>query len=134
MLSSKHCKNRVERLRLSLLVTSHRAAAARLRNVIERYRLLADRARETEHAPVDQAHAAIRQLAELVLRSSLSESKVVFRPLRIDAPRQRQPNISAAKQAPARPPTSELERHLERTIRYYRQQIPLSHSGSSLIH
>src|SRR5579863_792748 len=116
MLSPKHCKNRVEALRFSLLVTSHRASAARLRNVMEKYRLLADRAREMEPAPVDEAQAAMRRLAELILSSVRSERKVVFKPLRIDDLRRRQPDMLLPKQARALPPpVSEPEKHLERT-------------------
>lgn len=134
MLSSKHCKSRAEALRFSLLVTSHRAAAARLRNAIEKYRLLAERARQMEPPPVDEAQAAIRHLAQLVLSAGHSKSKFVYKPLRIEAQRQRQLNVSPAKQALPWPPTSDLEKHLQHTILYYKQQIPPSHSRRELVH
>jgi hypothetical protein len=48
MLSSAHCRYRVERLRLVLLVTTDPTAALRLRDIIARYRALADRARRAQ--------------------------------------------------------------------------------------
>jgi UDP-glucuronate decarboxylase len=44
----------------------------------------------------------------------------VFKPLPSDDPRQRQPNISLAKEVLGWSPTTELEEGLERTIKYFR--------------
>ena len=60
------------------------------------------------------------QLAELVLKMTASKSKLVFKPLPSDDPRQRQPNISLAKEVLGWQPTTELEAGLERTIKYFR--------------
>ena len=60
------------------------------------------------------------QLAELVLKMTASRSKLVFKPLPSDDPRQRQPNISLAKEVLGWQPTTELEAGLERTIKYFR--------------
>jgi UDP-glucuronate decarboxylase len=60
------------------------------------------------------------QLAELVLKMTSSRSKLVFKPLPSDDPRQRQPNISLAKEVLGWSPTTELEEGLERTIKYFR--------------
>jgi UDP-glucuronate decarboxylase len=63
------------------------------------------------------------QLAELVLKLTGSKSKLVFKPLPSDDPRQRQPDISLAKQVLGWSPTTELEQGLERTIRYFRDEL-----------
>jgi UDP-glucuronate decarboxylase len=63
------------------------------------------------------------QLAELVIKLTGSKSRVVFRALPSDDPRQRQPDISLAKQALGWSPTTELEQGLERTIRYFMDHI-----------
>ena len=60
------------------------------------------------------------QLAELVLKLTGSKSQLVFKPLPTDDPRQRQPDISLAKQVLSWSPTTELEQGLERTIRYFK--------------
>jgi UDP-glucuronate decarboxylase len=62
----------------------------------------------------------IAQLAKLVLQMTGSKSRLVFKPLPSDDPRQRQPNISLAKEVLGWSPTTELERGLERTIRYFK--------------
>ena len=62
------------------------------------------------------------ELAELVLKMTRSKSKLVFRPLPSDDPRQRQPDISLAQELLGWSPTTELEQGLERTIRYFRDR------------
>jgi UDP-glucuronate decarboxylase len=59
------------------------------------------------------------ELAELVLNLTGSKSKLVFKPLPSDDPRQRQPDISLAREVLGWSPTTELEQGLERTIRYF---------------
>ena len=56
------------------------------------------------------------ELAELVLKMTRSKSKLVFKPLPSDDPRQRQPDISLAQELLGWSPTTELEQGLERTI------------------
>jgi UDP-glucuronate decarboxylase len=63
------------------------------------------------------------QLAELVLKMTASKSKLIFKPLPSDDPRQRQPNISLAKEVLGWSPTTELEPGLERTIKYFRDSV-----------
>jgi UDP-glucuronate decarboxylase len=60
------------------------------------------------------------QLAQLVIRLTASRSKLVFKPLPSDDPRQRQPDISLAKEALDWVPTIQLEEGLERTIAYFK--------------
>ena len=62
------------------------------------------------------------ELAELVLKMTRSKSKLVFKPLPSDDPRQRQPDISLAQELLGWSPTTELEQGLERTIRYFRDR------------
>jgi UDP-glucuronate decarboxylase len=62
------------------------------------------------------------ELAELVLKLTGSKSKLVFKPLPSDDPRQRQPNISLANEAFGWSPTTELEQGLERTVRYFKDR------------
>jgi UDP-glucuronate decarboxylase len=66
------------------------------------------------------------QLAELVIRLTRSKSKLVFKPLPSDDPRQRQPDISLAKEVLGWLPTTELEQGLERTIRYFRDRTDVT--------
>lgn len=61
----------------------------------------------------------IRQLAELVIELTGSKSKLVFHPLPIDDPKQRQPDISLAKRLLNWEPNISLETGLKRTIGYF---------------
>jgi UDP-glucuronate decarboxylase len=65
----------------------------------------------------------IRELAELVVKMTRSKSKLVFKPLPSDDPRQRRPDISLATEVLGWSPTTDLERGLERTIRYFKDQL-----------
>ena len=65
----------------------------------------------------------IRQLAEEVLNLTGSKSQLVFKPLPIDDPKQRQPDIALAKKALDWSPSVELKRGLEKTISYFRVQL-----------
>jgi UDP-glucuronate decarboxylase len=61
----------------------------------------------------------IVQLAETVKRLTNSSSKIVLKPLPSDDPKQRQPDISLAKQQLAWQPTVELNKGLAKTIDYF---------------
>jgi UDP-glucuronate decarboxylase len=61
----------------------------------------------------------IRQLAEKVIDMTGSQSKLVFRPLPSDDPRQRCPDITLAKQALGWEPKVRLEEGLVNTISYF---------------
>ena len=63
------------------------------------------------------------ELAERVLRLTGSKSKLVFMPLPQDDPKQRQPDITRAKELLNWEPTVALEQGLERTIAYFRTVI-----------
>lgn len=60
------------------------------------------------------------ELAELVIRLTGSRSKIVHQPLPSDDPRQRQPDISYAKDTIDWQPTVPLEEGLVRTIAYFK--------------
>jgi UDP-glucuronate decarboxylase len=61
----------------------------------------------------------IRELAEKVIALTGSSSKLVFRPLPQDDPRQRRPDISLAKQTLDWQPSIQLEEGLSNTIAYF---------------
>jgi UDP-glucuronate decarboxylase len=66
----------------------------------------------------------IKQLAEKVLETLPdSKSKIVYKDLPQDDPRQRQPDISLAKQKLGWTPEIELEAGLDKTIAYFRQIV-----------
>lgn len=60
------------------------------------------------------------ELAELVLKLTGSSSKLIFEPLPSDDPKQRQPDITKAKQALGWEPKVKLEDGLKETIAYFR--------------
>ncbi|MBF9046474.1 NAD-dependent epimerase/dehydratase family protein [Rhodobacterales bacterium LSUCC0031] len=66
---------------------------------------------------------SIIQLAETVLSLVGGRSKLVFKPLPKDDPKQRQPDISKAKSSLGWEPQVSLEDGLARTIDYFRRQI-----------
>lgn len=61
------------------------------------------------------------ELAENVLRLVGSQSKLTFRPLPMDDPRQRQPDIALAKEKLGWEPKVRLEDGLKETISYFRK-------------
>lgn len=60
----------------------------------------------------------VLELAERVIRMTGSTSKIVFKPLTTDDPKQRQPDIKLAKEKLGWQPTVELEDGLKRMIEY----------------
>jgi UDP-glucuronate decarboxylase len=63
------------------------------------------------------------QLAETVLRLTGSRSKLVFKPLPSDDPKQRRPDISMAQAQLGWQPQVSLEDGLAPTIAYFRQLL-----------
>jgi UDP-glucuronate decarboxylase len=63
----------------------------------------------------------IRQLAETVVSMVGGRSKLVFKPLPQDDPKQRQPDIALARRELSWEPRVGLETGLERTITYFRE-------------
>jgi UDP-glucuronate decarboxylase len=62
----------------------------------------------------------ILELAEKVIRMTQSRSRIKFKPLPKDDPRQRQPDIALAKKRLKWKPTVALDDGLKETIRYFR--------------
>ena len=62
----------------------------------------------------------VLELAERVIRMTDSTSKIVFKPLPTDDPKQRQPDIKLAKEKLGWQPTVELEDGLKRMIEYFK--------------
>jgi UDP-glucuronate decarboxylase len=65
----------------------------------------------------------IRDLATQVLQLTGSNSRLVFEPLPMDDPRQRQPDIALARQVLRWEPKIQLAEGLERTIEHFREQL-----------
>lgn len=63
----------------------------------------------------------ILQLAELVLKKIKSSSKLVFKPLPQDDPKQRKPNIALAQKELNWSPKIQLEEGIDRTIHYFKK-------------
>ena len=63
------------------------------------------------------------QLAEVTLKLVGGKSKIAYKPLPSDDPRQRQPDITLAKKYLNWQPTVPLEEGLKRTIAYFKTQI-----------
>ena len=78
------------------------------------------------HEPVNLGNPnemSVMKLARLILRISGSRSRIVHRPLPVDDPRQRCPDISRAKKELAWSPAVPLQKGLERTIDYFRKEV-----------
>ncbi len=66
------------------------------------------------------------ELARLVLKISGSKSEIVYRPLPVDDPKVRQPDIARARRLLDWEPTLAVEEGLRRTIEWYRRPGPLT--------
>src|SRR3954451_5641025 len=65
----------------------------------------------------------IKQIAETIIRMTGSTSRIVYRPLPTDDPKQRRPDISNAQRLLAWNPTVQLEEGLLKTIEYFRTKV-----------
>jgi UDP-glucuronate decarboxylase len=66
---------------------------------------------------------SILQLAETIIRLTGSKSRIVFKPLPPDDPKQRCPDITLARKVLNWQPTTTLEEGLKRTIEYFRNLL-----------
>jgi UDP-glucuronate decarboxylase len=66
---------------------------------------------------------SVRRLAELVIRMTGSKSRIVERPLPVDDPTQRCPDIARARQLLDWQPTVALEQGLKQTIAYFERLL-----------
>jgi dTDP-glucose 4,6-dehydratase len=78
------------------------------------------------HDPVNIGNPrelTVKQIAELVLKLTGSNSKIEHTPLPVDDPKVRRPDIRRAKQLLGWEPQVELEDGLRKTIEYFRQVV-----------
>ena len=66
---------------------------------------------------------SVLTLAELIIKLTESQSKIVFKALPEDDPLQRQPDIALAKQRLGWKPTVDLQEGLMKTIEYFRKTL-----------
>ena len=77
---------------------------------------------ETVTGPINLGNPvefSVRQLAEMVVEATGSRSKMVFKPLPADDPKQRRPDIGLAKQTLGWEPKIPLAEGLKKTIAYF---------------
>ena len=72
----------------------------------------------------------ILELAEKEIAQTGSKSKIVFEPLPQDDPKQRQPDITLAKEKLGWEPTVSLDEGLKPTIAYFDQLLRVLRSGA----
>jgi len=65
----------------------------------------------------------IREIAETIIRMTGSKSRLVYRPLPVDDPKVRQPDITRARTLLGWEPHVQLEQGLETTIDYFRAKM-----------
>ena len=65
----------------------------------------------------------ILEFAERIIRLTNSKSKIIYKPLPQDDPKQRQPDITRAKMLLKWEPVVKLEDGLKRTIEYFRGRV-----------
>jgi UDP-glucuronate decarboxylase len=76
---------------------------------------------------------SIVELAETIIALTNSSSKLVLRPLPVDDPRQRCPDITRAKQILHWAPTVSLKEGLTKTIAYFEQLLSSSAESKKLV-
>ena len=69
------------------------------------------------------AELTMRQLAERIVAVTGSRSRIVARPLPVDDPKRRQPDITRARTILGWEPKVPLEDGLPRTIEYFRKKL-----------
>jgi dTDP-glucose 4,6-dehydratase len=80
----------------------------------------------SENDPVNignPVEMTIKQIAETIIRMTGSKSRIVYRPLPTDDPKQRRPDITRARQLLGWEPKVQLEEGLVKTIEYFRTKV-----------
>lgn len=78
------------------------------------------------HGPINLGNPVeltVRSLAELIIEKTASQSKIVFRELPQDDPKQRKPDISKAKELLEWSPDIEISEGLDKTIKYFSSKL-----------
>lgn len=86
------------------------------------------------HEPVNIGNPhemTIRELAESIIRGTNSTSKIIEKPLPVDDPKVRQPDISRARSILDWEPKISLETGLQKTIAWFRQQPAMKREAAS---
>ena len=68
---------------------------------------------------------SIRELAEKIIKKTGSKSKIVFEPLPHDDPKQRQPDITLARQKLGWEPSTQLDEGIDHMIAYFKGTLNL---------
>src|SRR4029077_3958261 len=79
-----------------------------------------------EHRPINIGNPhemTIKEIAETIVRMTGSTSKIVYRPLPTDDPKQRKPDITLAPTRLGGEPKVQLEEGLIKTIAYFRTKV-----------
>jgi dTDP-glucose 4,6-dehydratase len=82
-----------------------------------------DGARPTTGQHRQPARGVDREIAEIIVRLVNSKSKLVIRPLPVDDPKQRQPDITRARTLLGWEPKGGLEEGLKKTVGYFREKV-----------
>jgi dTDP-glucose 4,6-dehydratase len=80
----------------------------------------------SENDPVNignPVEMTIKQIAETIIKMTGSSSRIVYRPLPTDDPKQRRPDITRARTLLGWEPKVQLEEGLVKTIEYFRKKI-----------
>ncbi len=83
-------------------------------------------AQSTTHDPVNignPCEMTIRQFADSIIRMTGSESQMEFKPLPVDDPRVRQPDITLARSLLGWEPKVDLEEGMQKTIEFFRTRV-----------
>ena len=78
------------------------------------------------HEPVNIGNPremTIKQFAEEIIRITGTKSKIEYKPLPVDDPKVRQPDITRAKKILGWEPKVEFEEGIRKTIDYFRERL-----------
>ena len=79
-----------------------------------------------EHGPINIGNPremTIKEIAETIIRMTGSTSKIIYKPLPTDDPKQRRPDITRARTLLGWEPNVQLEEGLVKTIEYFRTKV-----------
>jgi dTDP-glucose 4,6-dehydratase len=83
----------------------------------------------SEHDPINignPVEMTIKQIAETIIRMTGARSKIIYKPLPTDDPKQRRPDITRARTLLQWEPKVQLEEGLVKTIEYFRTKVGAS--------
>src|SRR6059036_1543772 len=83
----------------------------------------------SEHDPINIGNPremTIKQIAETIIRMTGAKSRIIYKPLPTDDPKQRRPDITRARTLLGWEPKVQLEEGLVKTIEYFREKVATS--------